>query len=95
MVFERSVVRGLVASVHSLSRGMCEARSHGLELDEDGQDVWVRLLCTWFGRRPAEAPRMDQGIVCMHYYSERRILVSGSISILLCGDCLVVGLSQQ
>ena len=74
---------------------MCEARSHGLELDEDGQNVWVGLLCTWFGRRSAEVPRVDQGIVCMHCYSERRTLVGGLISIPLCEDCLVVGLSQQ
>ena len=67
------------------------SKSHGLEVDEDGQDVWVRLLCTWFGRRSAEVPRVDQGIVCMHCYSERRILVSGPISISLFGDCLVVG----
>ena len=44
--------------------------------------VWAKI---------SRVPRVDQGIVCMHCYSERRILVSGPISISLFGDCLVVG----
>ena len=44
-----------LGSVCALCRqGACVgSENHGHEVDEGGQDVWMRLVCTWFGRKSA------------------------------------------